>query len=243
MSWAVAILAGGEGARFKPYTDMIPKPMIPVGRRERPILEYIVGWLKRFGLRRFVFLVGYRWRQIENYFRDGSWMGVEIKYSLDDDEYRGTGGALLKAVRDGLLGGGVLVWYGDILAPLDVSGLLEHHESRGLDVTIVVTNRYQVPVGVAEVGEDGVVTGFVEKPWLDIKAAIGVLVVDSRVLESEGGRLGRSFDLMAHLVPSAIKNGFRVGAYVHEGPWFDVGSLERYAKIDHDSLDEMLGVG
>ncbi len=111
-----AILAGGKGSRFKPFTDIIPKPLMPIGEDERPILEYIIAWIASYKLKRVVLLVGYKWKQIRNYFGHGERYGVRIEYSVDDAEYSGTGGALLKAYKSGLLRGcrHVLVWYGEI---------------------------------------------------------------------------------------------------------------------------------
>jgi len=233
-----AVLAGGKGSRFKPYTDLIPKPMLPVGRLEKPILEYIVAWLYRWGVREFVFLVGHRWRQVFNYFGDGSRFGVRIEYSVDEPPYSGTGGALLKAARSGLLDGSpVVVWYGDILAPVDVEALLAAH--RGAAATLAVASRYQVPVGVVEV-EGGRVVRVEEKPWLPIRATIGVLAVESRAVLEAGEVLGPSFDVMGDMVPLLLERGELVAAYTHDGPWYDVGSLERYQKLPEAELAEFL---
>ena len=93
--------------------------MIPVGPEEKPLLEHIMRWLSKRGVGDIVLLVGYRWRQVSNYFGDGAGWGVRTKYSIDTEEYKGTGGALLNTWRQGLLSGNnLLVWYGDILAPV-----------------------------------------------------------------------------------------------------------------------------
>jgi len=238
------VLAGGEGKRFRPYTDLIPKPMIPIGPEEKPLLEHIVRWLSRYGISRFLFLVGYRWRQVANYFGDGSRFGVRIDYSLDDEKYSDTGGALLKARREGLLDSGVaLVWYGDILAPLDVKDLIESHRRTGADVTLVLADRYQVPVGVAEVDEDGNVVEMREKPWINVKVTVGILAIRPEVLDPAEGVLGTSFDVMGDLIPWLIREGYRVKAYIYRGPWYDVGSLERYHKLPEGELREFIGQG
>lgn len=236
-----AILAGGEGRRFRPYTEIIPKPMIPVGPEEKPILEHIVVWLVRHGLQDIVVLAGYRWRQIWNYFRDGRYWGARIRYSIDTPEYNGTGGALLNAYRQGLFKGAehVLVWYGDILAPLDVRELLKKHLSTNADATLALADRYQVPVGVAKLSGDNVVE-LVEKPWLNINVTIGVLVLRKIVLSEAERNLGRRFDIMSHLIPWMIKTRKRVKAYIYRGHWYDVGSMERYAKLNHSNLAEFL---
>lgn len=236
-----AILAGGEGRRFRPYTEIIPKPMIPVGPEEKPILEHIVVWLVRHGVRDIVVLAGYRWRQIRNYFRDGGYWGARIRYSIDTPEYSDTGGALLNAYNQGLFNNAdhVLVWYGDILAPLNVRELLDKHIGTSADATLALADRYQVPVGVAKLKGDDVVE-LVEKPWLSINVTIGILVLRKTVLPGAEWSLGKSFDIMTHLVPWMIRNGMRVKAYIYQGPWYDVGSMERYAKLDHNNLAEFL---
>jgi len=236
-----AILAGGKGKRFRPYTEIIPKPMIPVGPEEKPLLEYIIKWLSNYGIRDIVLLVGYRWRQVSNYFNDGARWGVRIKYSIDTEEYKNTGGALLNAWRQGLLGkNDLLIWYGDILAPLDVNHLLDKHYRWDADATIVVADKYQVPVGVAKVDENGNIIELKEKPWIDIHATIGILTLKPRILDQAEEVLGKSFDIMGELIPWMINEGKKVKAYIYNGPWYDIGSLERYAKLDHNRIKEFL---
>jgi mannose-1-phosphate guanylyltransferase len=236
-----AILAGGEGRRFRPYTDIIPKPMMPLGKEERPLLEYIVKWLKMHGIKSFVFLVGYKWRQIANYFDNGSRFGINIKYSLDDENYNNTGGALLKAWKNGLLNSKiVLIWYGDIIAPLDIDKLIEVHVKSNAHATLALADRYQVPVGVAEVDNEGNIVKMKEKPWIKINVTIGVLTLNPKVLDGVENELGTSFDIMGDLVPWLISKGYKVKAFIHRGPWYDVGSLERYHKLPEEELRNFL---
>jgi mannose-1-phosphate guanylyltransferase len=233
------ILAGGEGSRFKPYTDIIPKPMIPIGYDERPILEHIICWLKKFNIFRFTFLVSYKWKQIKNYFGNGSRHGIKIQYSIDDEIYRGTGGALLKAFKCGFISDDVLIWYGDILAPIDVNNLLNKHFTDNADAVIVLADRYQVPVGVAYIDGDKIVK-LEEKPWLNIYVTIGILTLKISILKKVEDSLGTSFDIMGDLIPWMISNGFVVKAYLYKGIWYDIGSLERYKKIDLESIKEFI---
>ncbi|ADM27225.1 Nucleotidyl transferase [Ignisphaera aggregans DSM 17230] len=234
------ILAGGEGSRFRPYTDMIPKPMIPIGIEEKPILEHIVCWLKRFNINRFVFLVGYKWKQIRNYFGNGERFGVSIRYSVDSDEYRGTGGALLNAYKKNMFDTDILlIWYGDIIAQLDVKDLIKKHIESNSDAVIALADRYQVPVGVAEVVADRV-TNIVEKPWLNIYVSIAILTLDPKVLSNVEEYLGKSFDIMGDLIPWMLKRNYKVSAYIYRGPWYDIGSFERYKKIDCDLIKGFL---
>jgi Nucleoside-diphosphate-sugar pyrophosphorylase involved in lipopolysaccharide biosynthesis/translation initiation factor 2B, gamma/epsilon subunits (eIF-2Bgamma/eIF-2Bepsilon) len=235
------VLAGGMGTRFHPYTEIIPKPMIPIGVDEKPVLEYIVKWLSRFGVKKYVFLVNYRWRYIQNYFGDGSRFNVEITYSIDEPNgYTNTGGSILKAYREGLFAGTAIIWYGDILAPLDVKDLLNHHQSKRGDLTLVVTKKYKVPVGVATLGSDFSIIEMREKPDLDINATIGVGVLETKILDDDlEEKLGLNFDFMGDLIPWLITKRAKIYGYVYNEDWFDVGSLEKYKKLDNNYLREL----
>ena len=236
-----AILAGGEGRRFRPYTDLIPKPMVPIGPEEKPLLEHIVKWISKYGIKKFVFLVGYRWRQISNYFGDGSRFGIEINYSLDDDKYNNTGGALLKAIKSGLIKNElVVVWYGDIIAPINIRELINYHIKLNADVTLALAEKYQVPVGIAKINNGGKIIELEEKPWINIKATIGILTINPKIVKEFEKILGTSFDIMGDLIPLLIKKGYNVRAFIYKGPWYDVGSLERYQKLPEELLREFL---
>ena len=84
------ILAGGKGERLRPLTDSVPKPMVPVC--DKPILLHQVEWLKQVGVTDVVFLVGYRWQIIQDFFGDGSEFGIQTHYSVEDSPL-GRGGA------------------------------------------------------------------------------------------------------------------------------------------------------
>ncbi|MEM1731724.1 MAG: nucleotidyltransferase family protein [Desulfurococcaceae archaeon] len=232
------ILAGGLGTRFHPYTELIPKPMIPLGPDEKPVLEYIIKWISKYGIRKFVLLVNYRWKYIHNYFNNRSRFNVEITYSIDEKAgYGNTGGAILKAYRNGLLSERILIWYGDILAPIDIDDLVDYHVRRRADLTIVVTRRYKVPVGVAKYDENFRVIDFQEKPELDINAAVGIAVMETRVFDNNiESFLGKNFDFMGDFVPWMLKTSHNVLAYVYNGEWYDMGSLAQYKKLNMDKI-------
>lgn len=254
-------MSGGKGTRFWPFNGLIPKPLIPLGETEKPLLEYIVAWLSQNDIRRIALLVGHKYKQIVNYFGDGSRWGVDLVYSIDDeyesmasnverrecgvDLYCDTGGALLKAVSTGKLSSDtILVWYGDIISDLDVKALLEKHLSSNAQATIAVADRYKVPVGIPRLDGDTVLE-LREKPWLeDVKPSIGILAIERRAVEKAGETLGKSFDIMRDLIPSIIRNGGTVKAYIHRGHWYDVGSIERFKKIPgeiYETMRKMLG--
>ncbi len=245
-STSTVILAGGEGRRFRPLTYYMPKPMIPVGSSERPILEFIVRWVSKWGVRDFLVLLGYRWRQVVNYFGDGSRFNVRMRYVVDKPPYSNTGGALRRALDLGLLDGyeDVLVWYGDILATLNVKELVEAHRLGEADATIVLSQAYRVPVGIATVDLNGKIVELSEKPELRLNATIGILMlkVDSIRKAIESLNLGYDFDIMGDMIPGMIRMGFNIRPFIHNGFWYDVGSIERYEKLDHEKLEKLLEI-
>ncbi len=238
-----AVLGGGLGKRLRPLTYYFQKVMIPIGKKQKPLLEYIIKLLKYHGIRDIVMLVGYKHEQIINYFEDGSRFGVNIEYVIDEPGYSGTGGALLNAYRKNVFEGydSVLVYYGDILTNMDLSSLLKYHHERNADATLAVASKYQVPVGVVEVDKENRVVEIREKPWLPIKATIGILVLKTSTLKmlEEIRSTREKIDIMGDFIPVLIKRGAKVYAYLYDGEWFDVGTTERYEKLDNEKIDNM----
>ncbi len=232
------ILAGGRGVRFRPYTEIVPKPMIPIGPEEKPLLEHIILWIKKYGIEDFILLVGYKWKQIRNYFGFGEKLGVKINYSIDEEPYGDTGGSLLLAYKRGLLNKEtLLIWYGDIIAPLNIHDMIKAYEKKDPDALVVVTKKYKVPVGVAELRGDDIID-LKEKPWINIHATIGILMLKTSIFDEIEKVLGTKFDIMGDLIPWLIREKYRVKAYIYDGLWYDIGSLERYKKFDHNKLLE-----
>jgi len=233
------ILCGGEGARLRPLTYYFQKSMIPIGSKQRPLLEFIVKLMKRNEITDICFLVGYKSEQVCNYFDDGSRFGVRIAYVHDKPEYKGTGGAVLNAYRQGFITREeiLLVYYGDILSDVNLTEMVKTHLDNGAEATVALGRGYQIPVGLAELNGSRVVK-FVEKPSLDVLVGIGIIALEGNVLSDLEGlhREGEELDLMRDLLPVLMKNGRQVGGYVTDAFWYDVGSTERYEKLDNNSL-------
>ena len=236
------LLCGGEGRRLRPLTYYFQKTMIPIGRMQKPLLEYIVKLFRYHGSRDLVMLVGYKNEQIRNYFEDGSRFDVNIEYVVDPPGVKGTGNALRNAYDLGVLDDAehLLIYYGDILADIDLRALVDHHLSRGAYATLAVATKYQVPVGVVETDGDRVVR-MVEKPWLDLNVTIGILMLSKDVLpmlKPLSEKFGE-MDIMGHVIPRLLEDEMPVTVYAHDGFWYDVGSTERYEKLDNHVVDEL----
>ena len=236
------ILCGGEGKRLRPLTYYFQKTMIPVGKKQKPLLEYIIKLLKYHGIEDLVLLVGYKHEQIVNYFENGKRFGVKINYIVDNPKYKGTGGALLNAYLKGAFNNvkTLLIYYGDILSNINLTEMLNKHWEWNSAATLAVAAKYQIPVGVVET-EGNKVVEVKEKPWLSIKATIGILALETntlKVVEKLSGKTGE-LDIMGDLIPELIKEKYPVYAYQYKGEWYDVGTTERYEKLDSNKVEEM----
>ena len=173
-------LVGGRGERLKPITDTVPKSMVPVNGR--PIVEYQVRWMQSQGVTDVVFLTGYLGEKVEEHFGDGAAFGIRVHYSHEDAPL-GRGGA----IRQGMSlvpvdENPILVTNGDNVTDLDLSRLMERHDSTRALATLMLT-RYPSQFGVVEVGDDDLVERFVEKGMLPIWINAGVYLFD-RAIES-----------------------------------------------------------
>jgi mannose-1-phosphate guanylyltransferase len=238
------VLCGGPGKRLRPITYYFQKTMIPVGLKQRPLLEYVVRLLKYYGIKELTFLVNYKYEQIQNYFDDGSRFDVKISYLHDDPKLKGTGGSILNAYRKGLvkLKDVLLVYYGDILTNLNVKEMIEYHKKRKALATVALASGFSVRVGLAEVDDEGRIRGFVEKPVLEKPVSIGVVVLNGKVLEymEKLRKEAEEFDLMGNVIPYLIENNEPVYGYLSKAFWYDVGSTEAYEKLNPRMVEELM---
>lgn len=234
------ILCGGEGKRLRPLTYYFQKAMIPIGSQQKPLLEYIVRLMKYHGLRRIVMLIGYKGQQIVNYFNKGERYGVTISYVWDSPEYGGNGGALLNAYLNGSFEGAkdLLIYYGDILSDINLAELLRFHREGGFIATLALSPSYRVAVGVAELEGDRVVK-LVEKPPLGKPVTIGILAmrIEGMKYLKELGEEKKNIDIMGDLIRRFVERGLKVGGYLTNSSWFDLGSTEAYEKLEPHEVD------
>lgn len=231
-----AVLCGGRGERLKPLTDYFQKVMIPIGPKKLPLLAYIVALLHHHGVTKIALLTGYRSEDIMHYFGDGSNQKVKITYSEDKPGTSGSLNAVANALESRALGrcDELLIYYGDILTDLDITGLLRVHRKAGADVTLVLDKGYTLPVGVAEV-EGALVKSFKEKPEVDMSVTTGPMVVGPKAMELIIKVAGRkNTDLMTDFVPEVLRRGGRVAAYYTTKDWLDVGTVSSFVKLNEE---------
>ena len=239
------LFCGGEGVRLRPLTYYFQKTMIPVGSRQKPLLEYVILLLNYHKFTDILSLVNYKAEQIINYFGDGSRFGVKMTYLHDDPGLKGSGSAILNAQRKGELDESedFLVYYGDILTNMDLSGLMKMHVERKAMATVALSKGFSLPVGVADVSSNGRITEFSEKPVLEKPVSIGILALNGKALKYLDKISARQheIDLMGHLIPELIANQEQVYGYLTTNFWYDVGSTEKYEKLSHVSVERNLG--
>jgi len=230
-----AVLCGGRGERLRPLTDYFQKVMIPIGPKKLPLLAYVISLLKHHGVNRIALLTGYRSEDIRRYFGDGATYGVKLRYSEDLEDHRGSLNAVANALRNGAISkcDELLVYYGDVLADLDIAGLLARHRSKNADTTLVLSKGYTLPVGTARVGRGGLVTFVHEKPSLDLSVTTGCMVLGPAamtLIRRLGSRENK--DLMTHLLPALLDRGLKVAAYYIDAAWYDVGTVSSFERLD-----------
>jgi len=238
------VLCGGTGTRLRPITYYFQKVMIPVGPKQKPMLEYVARLLRFHGVADLVFLVDYKAEQIMNYFDDGSRFGVRISYVRDDPQLKGTGGSVLNAYRHGAVNSEntLLVYYGDILTNMNLEDLLRYHREKEASATVALASHFTVRVGLADIDSDHKIRGFVEKPELEKPVSVGILVLNGETLrDMECLREERfELDLMGDVVPHLIEAGKPVYGYLSDAFWYDVGSTEAYEKLDPEIVEGKL---
>jgi mannose-1-phosphate guanylyltransferase len=235
-------MCGGIGTRLRPLSYYIQKAMIPVGRREKPLLEYVVRLLAHYQIKEIFLLADYKQEQIINYFADGSRFNVNLTYLKDDPNTKGSLGALHNAYKKGLLKReeNFLVYYGDILSNINLEELVHLHTEKQASATLALSPKYPVPVGVAEVDQERVVE-FLEKPELGRPVSIGMLALNGKVLDEQVNDGKKELDIMGDLIPHLIHKREPVYPYLTDAFWYDVGSLEKYEKLTDGTLEEKLG--
>jgi NDP-mannose synthase len=213
------ILAGGQGARLRPYTTILPKPLMPVGNH--PIAEIIVRQLRNFGITEITFAVGHLHQLIEAYFGDGSRWGVRIDY-LYEERPLGTAGPLSRLE---IFDEPIIVLNGDILTDLSFADFYRAHLRSDSDITIAsYTKRTKVDLGVIETDGRAVVD-YIEKPEYSFQVSMGVYAFSPNVVHfiPENQR----FDF-PDLVKTLIAVHRHVRVYPFEGIWLDIGRTEDY---------------
>lgn len=220
----VVIMAGGKGTRLKPLTNVIPKPLVPIG--DKTILEVIMDQFESIGCHKFYMSVNYKADMIKYYLNQ-----LDHKYDIDffmEDKPLGTIGSV------SLLKGKILTPFFvsncDSINEQDYRDVYDYHVNNYNDMTIVtMVKSFKIPYGVIETGEDGLMVSLQEKPEHTYMVNSGVYILNSELIDEipEG-----EFFHITHLMEKVKARGGRVGCFpVSEDSWKDMGEWPEYLKM------------
>jgi NDP-sugar pyrophosphorylase family protein len=222
-------LAGGSGTRLRPYTTVLPKPLMPVG--DRPVLDVVLRQLRAHGFEHVTMATGHLAELIEAIIGTGTAYGLRVDYHREREPL-GTVGAL--ALIEGL-DEPFLVMNGDVLTDMDYAAMLSEHAASGAAATIASTSReVEISLGVMQFtdAQDGArVTGYVEKPTYAYEVSMGVYCFDPRVVAHIEPGVPLDFpDLVLRLLAA----GEEVRAHRPGGYWLDIGRPDDYERAIED---------
>jgi NDP-sugar pyrophosphorylase family protein len=228
------ILAGGKGTRLQPYTSDIPKPLVPL--ENTPIVEILLRRLRKGGVTRAHVAVNHLAHLVMAVLGDGSKLGIEITYSVEDRPL-GTVGPL-RLIAD--LPEHFIVANGDVISDIPIDRLFDFHIAHQGLVTVATHRRTErIDFGVLESDSSGRVVGFTEKPSYHFSVSMGIYVFSRDVMRYVPDGKPFGFD---ELILTLLAKGERVMNYPYEGFWLDIGRPDDYERAvrEYSTIEQLL---
>jgi dTDP-glucose pyrophosphorylase len=218
----VVIMAGGKGTRLKPVTNIIPKPLIPLG--DKPIIELIADSFAKAGVTDFFVSVNYKKEMIKRYFDEIPQKKYKMHY-FEENEPLGTGGSL--HLLNGKLNKTFFVTNCDILINQDYAEILDYHYQNKNELTLVAAiKHYSIPYGTVVAGPGGILKTFREKPEIKYLVNAGMYILEPHLLKEVPENC---FYHITELIEKVKDRGGNVGVFpVSEGSWMDIGEWKEY---------------
>ena len=219
------IVAGGKCIRLRPYTTLIPKPLVPIGENNS-ILEIVMRQLAEQGFERVLLAIGHLGNLIRAYVGDGSQWGLEVEYFQETSPLGTIGPALMFLDR---CPENFLVMNGDIITNIDYADLLQTHINAESPLTIATYEREtRIEYGVLGLNGNEVVS-FREKPTMTYAVSMGVYAVARRTLANYTAGASLGFDT---LIEDMLRSDQRPASYAFNGYWLDIGRPDDYDKAN-----------
>ncbi len=231
----VLIQAGGQGTRLRPYTTVLPKPLMPIG--ELPVIEIVLRQLRHYGFRKIHISTGHLGHLLQAVVGDGKKQGMDIQY-VPEDKPLGTIGPLKQLPRPE---GPILVMNGDLLTSINYAELVRRHNESKAQLTIGVCSMpIPVSLGVLDIDDSNNITGFREKPTFRYWASMGVYVISPSIWDLIPPSQVFGFDTLMERVLAGV---VQAQVYRFDGIWLDIGRPEDYAeaaKVLENSRGQLL---
>ena len=220
----VIIMAGGQGSRLRPLTNILPKPLIPIG--EQTMMEDIMDRFVNCGCKRFYISVNYKADTIKRYFDNLKGKPYEISY-FQENKPLGTAGSL--HLLNGQINSTFFVSNCDIIIDDDYSEILKYHRENKNEITVVAAIKNMgIPYGTLETKEGGLLADIKEKPNYMFKINTGMYILEPHLINEIP--VGEFYHI-TFLIEKLMKQGRRVGVYpINEGSWIDVGNWDEYLR-------------
>ena len=217
----VVVMAGGEGTRLNPFTNILPKPLIPLN--DKTVIEKILDSFTDSGFHNFFLTVNFKAKILRAFFEE-----LEPDYSIGFVEEKiplGTAGSLQMLQEE--LKSTFLLTNCDVILDLDHGDLIDFHNQNNCELTLVASaKKLTIPYGACEIDEQGFLSKIIEKPSLDYLINAGLYVLEPSVLKGipDGG-----FFHITDLIEKVKSKGKKVGVFpIEDGAWIDIGQWEEY---------------
>lgn len=220
----VVIMAGGKGTRLKPYTDILPKPLIPIG--DKTITEHIMGNFVSYGCEEFHIIVNYKKNFIKSYFADKQ-INSHIEF-IDEEQFLGTAGGL--KLLSGKVTDTFFMTNCDILVEADYEDIMTYHKQHQSIITLVCAQKtVTIPYGTIEINEEGNAVELKEKPKFNFLTNTGFYVLEAEFLDMIPEN---QFIDITDIIQKCIEEHKKVGVYlIPEERWMDMGQIEELEKM------------
>ena len=225
ISVKAVILAGGLGTRLRPLTLKTPKPMLPLGKK--PILEHLIDWNKKNGVKSIVLCVSYRKEKIQDYFKDGIKFGVNIEYAVSKKPLATAG--QLKTAEEFIDDTFVCV-YGDSIFDFSLRNMIKQHKAKKAFTTMSLYEyKTNLQYGVIHSSKTGKVTSWEEKPEIKANINMGCYVMEPGILKYIPKNKPYGMD---DVIKKAMKNKKLVSSFVTKKGFLDIGNKESYKQAN-----------
>lgn len=225
----VIINAGGIGSRLYPYTEILPKPLIPIN--EKPIIDHIIDSFMKFGIESFRVVLNYKKYLIKSYLED-AWPKLALDF-IEESTPLGTLGGLSRVKLTELTHTFFILSNCDVLIDHDLEKITLFHEKNQYDMTIVaVIMENRIPYGVIEIGTNNMLNKITEKPFQNILISSGIYLINTGMLNML--EIDQHID-MDEFIKKSLTLGKSIGVYpISHLNWYDMGTLDGLARMQEN---------
>lgn len=228
------ILAGGLGTRLRPFTEVIPKPLLPIG--EKAVLEIQIEHLKKFGFDEIYLATNYKSDYVQNFFGDGSRYGVKLTISREEIPL-GTVGPL--SLLKSELTEPFVVMNGDVLSNINFSNFYKFANAKDTLLSISV-KKIIMPYDFGNIFfKDDFVTGIEEKPDLITYALAGIYIMKPGIFNLIPENTYFGMDI---LIKNMLSDKLPIAKYELSEYWLDIGRIDDFQIAQKDFNDNFYNV-